>query len=261
MKKRIISFSLYGEAPRYLNGALENIPLWRRFYPEWECRFYVSREIPLSIIGKMNKEGATVITKKRRNRHDGMFWRMLPINERNLDALIVRDVDSRLSEREALAVGEWLRSGKAFHIMRDHPWHTAAIMGGMWGVRGNILPHLWLLFGKWLFMHIDVMARGIFRKQLDQQFLHEIVYPRIRHSVVIHSEFIRFEGERVTPFPSERENDTFVGQDIDDGGMPLHGLDLSPNPGLDKALPVPDWRLSANLRRKAVRILDCFINH
>ena len=44
-----------------------------------------------------------------------------------------RDLDSRVTEREAAAVHEWLKSNKTLHSMRDHPWHTVPIMGGGWG--------------------------------------------------------------------------------------------------------------------------------
>ena len=37
-----------------------------------------------------------------------------------MDAFVSRDLDSRLSQREATAVQHWLASNRTFHIMRDH---------------------------------------------------------------------------------------------------------------------------------------------
>ena len=37
---------------------------------------------------------------------------------------LMRNLDSRLSIREKLAVDEWVSSGKRFHVMRDHPSHS-----------------------------------------------------------------------------------------------------------------------------------------
>ena len=44
----------------------------------------------------------------------------------------VRDGDSRLLPREREAVGEWIKSPKGFHIMRDNPNHSTEILGGTW---------------------------------------------------------------------------------------------------------------------------------
>ena len=46
-----------------------------------------------------------------------------------------RDLDSRITEREVAAVVEWLQSGQALHVMRDHPGHKVPMLGGTWGAR------------------------------------------------------------------------------------------------------------------------------
>lgn len=47
-----------------------------------------------------------------------------------------RDLDSRLNQREASAVQDWLADEHAaFHFMRDHPAHSIEILGSGWGVR------------------------------------------------------------------------------------------------------------------------------
>lgn len=48
----------------------------------------------------------------------GMFWRWLVAEDPDVERFLIRDVDSRLNEREARAVDEWILSGKAYHIMR-----------------------------------------------------------------------------------------------------------------------------------------------
>ena len=51
----------------------------------------------------------------------------------------VRDLDSRLTGREAAAVTDWLENtDRPFHIMRDNPNHGTEILGGMWGARMDI---------------------------------------------------------------------------------------------------------------------------
>ena len=52
-----------------------------------------------------------------------------------VDVFFSRDLDSRLSEREAAVVTEFLATKNAhLHVMRDHSAHSTQIMGGMWGV-------------------------------------------------------------------------------------------------------------------------------
>jgi len=58
-----------------------------------------------------------------------MLWRFSVAGDDSVDRYIVRDVDSRLNARERFAVEEWIVSGNPLHLMRDHPYHVAPIMG------------------------------------------------------------------------------------------------------------------------------------
>ena len=62
-------------------------------------------------------------------------WRFLPIVDPQVDILLVRDLDSHISKREVMAVGEFLNSSYDFHVMRDHPNHDIQMLGGTWGVK------------------------------------------------------------------------------------------------------------------------------
>lgn len=59
----------------------------------------------------------------------GMMWRWLPIGDLFVDVMASRDSDSVVYQREVEAVNVWLKSSKVGHIMRDHPVHTASILG------------------------------------------------------------------------------------------------------------------------------------
>ena len=50
--------------------------------------------------------------------------------------------------------------------MRDHPQHATEILGGMWGVRNNLLPNMVGM--------INDYVKGDFW-QVDQNFLREIM--------------------------------------------------------------------------------------
>jgi len=57
----------------------------------------------------------------------------------NVEYSILRDVDSRFTLRELMAVNKWIGSGLDFHSMRDHPWHSTAIMGCCFGMKRGML--------------------------------------------------------------------------------------------------------------------------
>ena len=66
----------------------------------------------------------------------GMLWRFIPMLDQSVTRMVVRDLDAQLTGREAAAVADWLeQTDQPFHIMRDNPYHTTEILGGMWGAR------------------------------------------------------------------------------------------------------------------------------
>ena len=74
-----------------------------------------------------------------------MFWRFFAHDETDCEYVVFRDADSRISKREKMAVDEWIQSGKSIHIMRDHPYHTVPILGGMWGCRNGLMRKIGLI--------------------------------------------------------------------------------------------------------------------
>ena len=54
--------------------------------------------------------------------------------EFQVDVLLSRDLDSRLSFREVAAVNEWMTTeSKSIHAMRDNPAHRIGLLGASWG--------------------------------------------------------------------------------------------------------------------------------
>lgn len=196
-QKKVISFSLWGDNPKYTHGAIKNAVLARRIYPDWECWFYVADNVPTTIIDSLAIICSARVIKMGKGDWTSMFWRFLPANK-NL-TMISRDTDSRLSMREKLAVDEWLASDKDFHIMRDHPYHATEIMGGMWGARNGVLK------GK-IGPAMVGYKKGDFW-QVDQDFLKERVFPLIRNNALIHDPFFHRYN-----FPSPRAMGEYVGK-------------------------------------------------
>jgi hypothetical protein len=221
-KKNIISFSLWGDKPMYWIGALKNIELTKKYYPGWICRFYIDSKSRPDLINSIKGDNVEIFiinsnsSTDIRYNHHGMFWRFNSAVDEDVDFFLSRDCDSRISEREVIAVNEWLNSDKDFHIMRDHPSHVVPILGGMWGCRRGIMKEIGLMdkVNQWLSNKKENYNQGI-----DQEFLREKVYPVIKDRAIEHSEFnLNFEGE-IRPFPSIRKDYEFVGDVFDENDV------------------------------------------
>jgi len=77
-------------------------------------------------------------------------WRLLAAIDQHVDYCLVRDSDTRLSERGTAGVRDWLpvaeKNGSQsaiIHCIRGHPKHTEqAIVDGLWGGRPRVLHQL-----------------------------------------------------------------------------------------------------------------------
>lgn len=130
--RRLISFSLYGDDPKYCQGAIENIHLARMHYPGWDVVFHV-KDSPADTFDRLRELGARVIECDFLNM---MLARFLPCCRPGI--VLSRDCDSRIGAREARAVAEWLESDKPRHVIRDHKEHLSVahpVMGGLWASR------------------------------------------------------------------------------------------------------------------------------
>lgn len=200
--KKVISFSLWGDNPKYCVGAVRNAELAPSIYPDWTCRFYISKFVNKKTIDSIRNLNCEIILKDEIGDWTGMFWRFEAGADKDCEAVIFRDTDSRLNLREKAAVDEWLNSNKTFHIMRDHPAHAFPILGGMWGIKPNNKYDLGSLLKN-------------FKKDnhygIDYNFFISVLYPLIGNDKIVHDEF--FEK---TNFPSKRIGYQFVGEVFDE---------------------------------------------
>ena len=196
--KKIISFSLWGNDPKYTIGAIENAKLAKIFYPEWIARFYVGTDVSNEIISSLKDENAEVISINEECGWTSTFWRFYAVTDPDVEIMISRDTDSRLGKREAEAVKEWISSPLLFHIMRDHPAHATEILAGMWGCKSPLFS--------FIESALETVPRIPNCKQADQIFLRQI-YKYISPQALVHDPF--FENK---PFPTKREGADFVGQ-------------------------------------------------
>ena len=191
--RNIISFSLWGDDPAYVHGAIVNARIAPNLYYGWTTRFYCDDSVPADARAELQRSGAQIVMVEdpllRPLRH---LWRFLVSDDADVDWFVCRDTDSRLNAQELVAVDEWLRSGKPFHVMRDHVYHMELILAGMWGGMAGVLPNV-----RDAVLHHPAYAGNRFG---DQAFLMDLVWPLIKDHALIHDSYYRLHGAR--DFPS-----------------------------------------------------------
>jgi len=135
----VVSFCIYGKKEIYRVGALRNIELCKKYYPGWEVWFYLASSVEKDFAKKLKAAGATVYYIEDIDSAFFTNYRYFACADIRTEYVIFRDTDSRIDEREAAAVKQWIKSDYSLHIMRDHPWHGPdqyyhMMLGGMWGV-------------------------------------------------------------------------------------------------------------------------------
>lgn len=195
---------MWGDKPIYNIGSIENVKLAKHIYPDFYCWFYCHKEsVPNETIEYLSSfDNTKIIFKEDLIRSSS--WRFEAIDDPEVEIMLSRDLDSRLSKREKIAVDEWLSSDKTFHIMRDHPHHMMPIMAGMFGCKKIKELPCW----RELLKNISSSHYGN-----DQDFLSHYVYPIVRSISMIHASHNKIEGSDCKEF-SYRESNEFVGEII-----------------------------------------------
>lgn len=196
--KRIISFSLFGNNSKYVEPAVLNTQVSPILFPGWICRFYVDDSVSETAIQRLKNNGAEVINiSEPLDKWPGPMWRFLAINDPEAEYVIFRDADSVISHREAMAVAEWIESGRAFHTMRDSGSHTALILAGMWGAKAGSVPDMQQRIQRFIDRGYDSSHFA------DQDFLAEELWGYIRQDLLAHDRVFNFCNPK--PFPGHFE--------------------------------------------------------
>lgn len=202
----LISFSLWGDNPRYLRGAVHNAIRAPQVYPDFRCRFYLDASVPADVACLLAElKAETIIEDGAPDNRHRLTRRFLLADDPSVQRYLVRDCDSLVNAREAAAVKLWIVSGKPFHIMRDWWTHTDPILAGMWGGMGGVLPPLAPLIASY-------KPRTMETPNWDQWFLRDRIWPSIRAHALVHDRC--FHDGDSQPFPGlPPRGNLHVGQD------------------------------------------------
>lgn len=214
---KVISFSLYGDNPIYTIGCIKNAILKETLFPEWEMWVYYNNTVPENILSELKELNVNLIDTNEFNGFFGSLWRFRTMNSENVEFFISRDCDSRISERDKIAVDEWIDSGKSFHILREHPiGHYWPINAGMWGAKGNSILNIKESIDSYLLKN-----PMFYDKSIDQIYLRDVVYPIAVKDLFLHDEYYNYEGFG-TNIKRDRklDNFAFIGESIDENDKP-----------------------------------------
>lgn len=135
----LVSFTLFGDDPNdiYFKGAVTNAQDYKQRFPDWDLWFYVGKSVPDEVVQRIKAANPRTEFDFVDDYEDqtSTWWRYRAIKHSSHDAILFRDVDSRLSDREVCAIEEWLGSEFPYHAIRDHQYHGRPLLAGLWGLK------------------------------------------------------------------------------------------------------------------------------
>ena len=192
--RKVISFSLYGSDNMYLEGMICNLEIARKIFKDWIVYIYYDNTVPKEYLEKVSSYDNCKMIDMNGSSIYKKCWRFLALDE-DVDIILSRDSDSRLSFRENILFEEFLSSDKMFHDVRDNRQNHVHVMGGMWGAKKGAFPK------KMLEM---VTEREIEPSKLwgwDQFLLIDLVHEHIQQKDILHHDIRRIQ---FPTFPVER---------------------------------------------------------
>lgn len=219
------SFCLYGpENPKYYRGLLENIYLAGKYFPTWKVYVYYAPDVTEQMIETLKPCSSVVLRPTGVLGPVNMIKRFFAIDEPEVELMMVRDADSRIHWKDRWAIRDFLATPECtVHTIRDHTEHTAPLMGGLWGIRKSAGLHMETEYANYK----EDASLG-HRLAHDQNFLMDVIYPKVLPHLLVHCSFNRRSGElHVVAFPFQWSGDVFCGKTEDtfqDSPEPKLGL-------------------------------------
>jgi hypothetical protein len=203
----VFSFSLYGNDPKYTWGALANARIIATRFPQATMFVYTADSVPTDITDQLKAlPHVRIIPVPTREGSAGMFDRYLAIDSSDCDVMFVRDADSRIHERDAACIEDFLGNPeKLMQLVRDHYYHRIRVCGGIFALRkaAMIEPMRKLLDYSKIGTHYSA----------DQQFLERTFYKRLLPHAQIFDRYGYFEpAHMLSPFRVPITDNLFIGQ-------------------------------------------------
>lgn len=220
----LVSFSLFGDNPLYLVGAIRNAYLWTQETGlDCRTRFYCGESVPESTIYQLRALGAEVrLFWGKPEDQTSTFWRYDALRDfESYDYVLFRDVDSRPTDREIYAICEWIQTRRGVHTIRDHPFHGVPMLAGLWGARSWKADYIRQFLPKApppdFYKTVERASRQPLGSndfyQVDQWWLRLEVWKKISMDCVGHDEFFTFNRKRWRlSLPERPADNSFIGE-------------------------------------------------
>ena len=220
-----------GSNSRYYDGVIANADL----LPEgWKMRVYHDDTVPAELLDILrNKPGVVLVDVKRTagksvdlsDINNKMLWRFAVASDPTVDRYCIRDVDSRLGDRERHAVEEWIESRRKFHVIRDHPSHANFVMsGGLWCGTADAIPDMIKRIRNFQTQAESAFETTGYMKDMD--FLRDEIWPLAQHSMLQHDSFTCNNYNDARGFPSLRRGGEHVGSVFINGRIRGEDVDI-----------------------------------
>jgi len=227
--KKVLAFAIFNKKEGdeldgwLLDGVQVQSNLAKLYYPDWVIQVYSVGLKDEYIHELISYDNVEVLKCKRLGTPAKiMMHRFLALDNPNVWISVVRDLDSRFSLREMMAVNEWISSPYRFHATRDHKDHLIAIMGGMFGMKRGLLDSSNTTMTAIAKEVLEATYPGVQNIpgccSDDQNFLTNYIWPKVKHDTLSHDMNIRrcqrFGAKECREFPlGPRNEDTnfFVG--------------------------------------------------
>ena len=188
---KVISYSIFGQEQLYRVGLLKNIEIAKKLFPDWKVFIHLDVDNEKKdFLKNIRQPNTELIDLKEDDPRDGMMWRMLPM-EQNHEAVIIRDVDTRLFGRDRKLVDNWMDTNFKFHLCRDNFGSYQTVLGGLWGGRYSNLQ----IKDNWNKWKKAEFKKGVSRLR-DIDFIKKYIYPEIRTDLLVFSEHTIYLGEK-----------------------------------------------------------------
>lgn len=217
---KVISYCLYGTNDKYYEGLIRNIKTIDTKLPDYNILLFVPKHYKFlekyrETINYYFDEGLIDILHPSIDCTGAylMFHRFLPASMRSIDIMHSRDLDSPILDREIACMREFENSNKNMLIIRDHPYHTARILGGLWGAKFGAVMNMVDLVKNYMTTYKEEWYS-------DQRFLEQHVYSNVIKNALVYDAFNLYADEKdiVQPFPTERIGDEFCGMIMEANG-------------------------------------------
>ncbi|MCE5282759.1 MAG: hypothetical protein LLG93_11715 [Deltaproteobacteria bacterium] len=218
---KILSFCLYGNKPMFDIGMIKNVKLAQEIYRDYECRVYLPKRYNGEIQQQIREFGGTPIEKSILPGHLCMMWRLLPCFEENIELVVSRDADARLTKRDYEIVNRFLETDYAIQSLKDHEAHHGFdLLGGMIAIKPDKMyqgfksDYRQFILKGYKTKYPEYRIYGGNLKGSDQIFLSKYVFSKMR------SQIIEYSDLGGNPIGALEDKTLFIGNKFDENDVP-----------------------------------------